>query len=206
MPIPVMLEDVLLLLVICLAAHVIKRIQQKPAGAAGGIQHDMRAFRVKHFHRESDQFARRKVLTEIAFKKAAHEFLKSHALGVEFGAVKGNAFQMFHTLGKNRRVGVNLLRDHARLPCLLSLIESMDTRGKLLCGFIPAALKGVGAPFTRSRSFSSRCLMKMSLQNSPNAAMGLRRPPSQRVWWHLRIAVRKASRGIAARSCPCAFL
>src|SRR5260364_320131 len=69
MPIPVMLEDVLLLLVICLAAHVIKRIQQKPPGAAGGIQHDMRAFRVKHFHRESDQFARRKVLTEIAFKK-----------------------------------------------------------------------------------------------------------------------------------------
>ena len=66
----------------------------------------------------------REILAEVAFEEATHEFLKGHALGVEFGAVKRDALQVLHALRQDGRIDVDRIGEDVRLGCFLRVIES----------------------------------------------------------------------------------
>ncbi len=139
-----------------LAAHMVERVEQEAARAAGRVEHHVLAFRVEHFHGKGDQFARGEVLAEIALEETAHELLEGDALGVEFGAVERNAFQVFHALREDGRIDVDLVGEDIRLLFLLGLVELVDARGQFLGALAVAALEGVGLAVRRDRGFFRR--------------------------------------------------
>jgi hypothetical protein len=127
-----------------LAADVVKGIEEEAARTTCGVEHEMFSFRVEHFDGEGNEFARGEILAEVALEETAHERLEGDALGVEFGAVKGDAFQMLDALRKDGRLDVDLVSEDIRLQFLLSDVELVDTGGEFVGGLLATALEVVG--------------------------------------------------------------
>src|ERR1022692_882208 len=132
-----------LFLPVSFAAHMVERVEQEASRATRRIKHQLLSLRIEDLDRECDQFARRKVLTEVAFEESSHEFLKGHALGIEFGSLERDTLQMLDAQREDGWIDVDLVRKDIRLSLLLRIVEAANTGGKLRRCFTIAALKRV---------------------------------------------------------------
>ena len=127
-----------------LTSDVVEGIEQEAAGPASRVEDELLAFGVQDFDCEGDEFARGEILSEIALEESAHKLLERDALGVEFGLVQRDAFEMLHTLRKDRRLDVDFVGENVGLKVLLSFVELVDALGQFFGTFAVATLEVVG--------------------------------------------------------------
>ena len=66
-----------------LRADFIERVQEKPARAAGGVEHEIVILNIHHFDGKTDDIARGEELAALALEKVLHKVLEGDAFRIE---------------------------------------------------------------------------------------------------------------------------
>ena len=143
-PVRVMLHTAGFVVLRGLAADFVEGVEQKSAGAARGIKHQLIRLGPCHVRRESDNLARGEILAEITLEKAVHELLERHALGVQVSLAETYGFHVGNKSAERGVIYAYGVGENLRVALFRYFINGLYAFGQLAGRFVGLYLEFIG--------------------------------------------------------------